>query len=246
MSTWQMKINADKCSVLHLGFNNPGYTYGIDNEPIASNVTCKDLGIYMSSKNLSFSKHCSIISRQAHFRRYQFNLAFSCKDIGFQVFLFCTYIRPMLEYSSSVWSPFFLKDINKIESVQRKFTKHLPGLYNTPYLERLRTLGMETLEERRIRLDLILMYKIVRGLVDLDFQKLFSFNLNNTRGHRYKVNIPIGRLNCKKFSFVNRVARIWNALSDNVVGSNTLEKFKLALKDVDVRRFCKGCAHISV
>ena len=59
---------------------------------------------------------------------------------------FVTYVRPILEYSSAVWSPSLITLINKIESVQRNFTKRLPGLQNLNYGER----KLKSLEHRRL------------------------------------------------------------------------------------------------
>ena len=80
---------------------------------------------------------------------------------------FKTYVRPLLEYNSSVWSPHLLRDINSIERVQRRFTKRLRGMYDMCYDERLARLQLERLEARRIRVDVINAYKIIFGLTTM-------------------------------------------------------------------------------
>jgi len=65
-----------------------------------------------------------------------------------------TYILPILDFNSQVWSPSFISDITRLESVQRLFTKRLVGFELLSYDERLLKLGMCTLELRRLRLDL--------------------------------------------------------------------------------------------
>ena len=102
---------------------------------------------------------------------------------------FLTYVRPTLEYASPIWSPHTLKDITAIESVQRRFTKRLTGLFDLNYHDRLSNLGLETLELRRIKNDLILAYKIIFGLV-LTSIKLKINPYNSTRGHQYKLTTP--------------------------------------------------------
>ena len=62
---------------------------------------------------------------------------------------YTTYIRPMLEYATPVWSPSQIYLINTIESVQKQFTKRLPGLKNLTYEERLKLLGLQSLVHRR-------------------------------------------------------------------------------------------------
>jgi len=73
----------------------------------------------------------------------------------------------MLEYCSPVWSQVSASLINQLESVQRRFTKHLPGFHSLPYdiYDIPARLGIDRLELRRLRADLILCYKIIHGLV---------------------------------------------------------------------------------
>ena len=80
---------------------------------------------------------------------------------------FIVYVRPLLEYNCSIWSPRYIQDINCVEAVQRRFTKRLPGMQNLTYLARLKKLNLESLEIRRVRADLILMYKIMFCLIDV-------------------------------------------------------------------------------
>ena len=81
---------------------------------------------------------------------------------------FKAYVRSIVEYNSVVWSPHLIKDIEAVEKVQRRFTKRLSGLSNLTYCQRLTKLNIDSLELRRIRADLIFMYKIVFGILDLD------------------------------------------------------------------------------
>ena len=70
--------------------------------------------------------------------------------ISILVKAYVTYVRPLLEYAVHVWSPHQLEDIARIESVQRRFTKRLSGLSNDNYSSRLETLGLKSLELRRL------------------------------------------------------------------------------------------------
>jgi len=77
-------------------------------------------------------------------------------------------------------------DIESIESVQRKFTKHLRGFSQLTYQDRLKRLSLPTLEQRRLLHDLILCYKIVFGLINVQCDEFFAFSILSTRGHPYK------------------------------------------------------------
>jgi len=50
------------------------------------------------------------------------------------------------------------------ESIQRRFTRMIPSIRKFSYEERLMKLGLWTLEDRRIRADLIEVYKMMYGL----------------------------------------------------------------------------------
>jgi len=107
------------------------------------------------------------------------------------------YARPMLEYHSPIlWSPVAVTLINQLESVQRRFTKRLPGFQTLPYDARCALLRLDRLELRRLRTDLIFCYKIIRGLVLLSADRFFTFTCTSrTLGHSFKLFLPDSRVN---------------------------------------------------
>jgi len=86
---------------------------------------------------------------------------------------FITYVRPLVEYNSVVWSPHLKRDIVAIEKVQKRLTKRLVGLKGLPYAERLKSLSLTSFELRRLYNDLLWCYKIVFGLVDITCDDFF-------------------------------------------------------------------------
>ena len=81
-------------------------------------------------------------------------MCFLSKDTSVLTKAFTVNVRPLLEYCSSVWSPSTVGNINKLESVQRSFTKRLTGIHSLSYTDRLKALGLERLELRRLHADL--------------------------------------------------------------------------------------------
>ena len=71
-------------------------------------------------------------------------------------------IRPHLEYGNAIRSTLYKKDIAVIENVQRRATKLITWLRETPYGERLKILKLPSLEFRRLRGDLTETYKFIR------------------------------------------------------------------------------------
>ena len=104
-------------------------------------------------------------------------------DTGSFNVIYKEYIRPHLEFCIQAWSSFLAKDKLVLENVQRRATKLVCGLKNKSYEERLRVLGLTTLETRRFRGDLIETYKILHGKEDIDHCQLFEF-VSNDHGLR--------------------------------------------------------------
>jgi len=95
----------------------------------------RDLGVLVDS-HLSFRDHINSIVSQGHVRAAQIWRCFMCKDADNLIKAFTRYVRPMLEYCSPLWSPVSPNLINHVESVQRRFTKRLPGFRSLVYNER--------------------------------------------------------------------------------------------------------------
>jgi len=99
--------------------------------------------------------------------------------------LYKSLVRPHLEYCVSAWSPHYLKDKELIERVQHRFTRMFKDLRRRNYDERLKSLNLWTLEERRNRQDLIGVFKMYKGFTRLSIDELFErdVNIKGTRGH---------------------------------------------------------------
>jgi len=83
------------------------------------------------------------------------------------------------------------QDIILRESVQRRFTKRIPGLGTMTYYSRLKKINLESLELRRLQADFTLVYKILFGVISTKSDKLFSLrNQPQLRGHNYTLNKP--------------------------------------------------------
>jgi len=120
-----------------------------------------------------------------------------------------------------------VKDKVLLERVQRRFTRMVPELKGFSYPDRLKKLGLWSLEERRVRADLIEVYKGIHGLSALPFDDLFEVdNSGRTRGHSLKLRKHRYRLDLRLYFFSERVVSTWNCLDDQCVSATTLNSFK--------------------
>ena len=117
-----------------------------------------------------------------------------------------------------------------IEAVQRRFTRLIPGMVGLSYEERLKRLGLYSLEFRRMRGNLIETYKIIKGLDKLDAGKMFPMlGESRTRGHSLRIKGRSFKTEVRKKLFTQRVVNLWNSLPQRAVEAKSLDGFKREL-----------------
>jgi ribonuclease P/MRP protein subunit RPP40 len=235
---WQLKLLPTKCTVMRLSLkrsvsDDPIYTIGDLLLPVVSQ--CTDLGVSYDS-HLSFSSHIDKVINKASNRAKCILKCFSTSDSILLKDAFCTFVRQLLEYFAVIWCPRYKKDSNRIEAVQRSFIKSIGNLSMCSYRERLLNLGIDSLQCRRLKADLILCYKMIHDLVDIgtDTACIFTHSLNTfTCGNSFKLTKnSVASLPEINF-YVNRIVNIWNTLPDSVVTTNSVASFKNSIDRID-------------
>ena len=141
--------------------------------------------------------------------------------------LFISMVRPHLEYGNAIWGPFYKKDIDMVESVQKHATKLIDTLKDKPYEDRFIALDLPSMTYRCKRGDMILMYKLINGFVRLDFNIFFTpMRMSHTRFHSKRVFKKHATKWPKIDSFSHRVTNCWNSRSDHVINAPSINIFK--------------------
>jgi len=192
---WQLQIFIAKCCVIQL---NPRYAssttthFAINGTPLTADDSVRDLGVIVN-ESFTPSTHIAKITATAHQRVNLIFRAFASRDIVMLLRAYTTYLRPLLEFNTVVWSPSLKCDICSVEKVQRKFTRRLPGYGDLSYVERCAKLNLKTLELRRLHYVLVMCYKIVFNIIKLRFSDFFVFSTLPTRDHPYCKSIMLSR-----------------------------------------------------
>jgi hypothetical protein len=224
---WQMLFNVSKCKCLHFGYNNTRHQYQLGNEYIESVAEEKDLGVIVH-ESLSVSHQVAKAVKTANKVVGTIRRTITNKSMYNIVRLYKTLVRPHLEYCIQAWRPYLQKDIVKLENVQRRALKMITGFNALTYEERLRRTNLLTLEKRRVRADLIEVFKIISELEKIPSSNFFTLRTDshNRRGHSKTLFKRHVRLNSRKFSFSQRVVNEWNSLPEKAVQSTTINQFK--------------------
>lgn len=233
---WLVLFNALKTEVMIT--SNIYYDYDIqlvmDGTILKIVDTHKHLGVVMASNN-KWAAHIDTIiqsaAKQVSFLR-KLKYKFSKETLNK---VYCTYIRPLLEYASEVWDGCNQSEKNRLEQVQLNAARIVTGLpifssLNAIYFET----GWDTLAERRKNKKLNLMYKIVNNDAPAYLSDLLPDRVNETSNYNLRNNqnfqVPFSRLCSYDTSFIPSTLRLWNGLDFTIRNSETLLGFKTRLR----------------
>ena len=145
-----------------------------------------------------------------------------------------TLVRPILEYSSTVWDPYTSNAINKVEAVQHRAARITLNRYRrtSSVGEMITELNWQTLAERRRLARLVMFYKIHFELVAAAMRLETKRHLVPTRTENSLAYIiPASYCDYHQYSFFPRTVREWNHLPQVVVQLGTKEAFRSAIRN---------------
>ena len=212
------------------------YHYDMDGHILKRSKCEKDIGVNIDNE-LNFKTHINSMVKKAN--RVMGITRRTFTNLNSEIFLpiFKGLVRPQLEYAAPVWSPHLDNLTKKVEDVQRRATKRLPGMHDLEYPDRLRKLKLPTLAYRRVRGDMIQVYKMLMPIKEGGYDRSLptllklksDLGIREVGGHNkqiYKGNV---KHDLAKYSFNFRVSKPWNSLPQHVIDAPTVKAFEIAL-----------------
>jgi hypothetical protein len=233
-TTWGMSFNKAKCHVLHLGDNNPKHTYYLGADTLTAVDALDDLGLLREAASpCQYEAHLNRTLRKAYGATFLILRGLSSRRSDIMRKIFVIYIRPIIEFAAVLWFPCTIQNSVRVERVQRLFTRFVAGFQLLSYKQRCDVLHLDTISNRVKKLKLIMLYKIVHGMTNIDLSLLnLSVTVSRTRANGIRLTLPAPRTNKMLHSFSYSSGKLWNALPAHVINAPTLSIFKQRLSHI--------------
>ena len=235
---WQLHLNPNKCEAINITNKRTpvSFTYLIGSQPISWVSKVRYLGVVINSK-LNWSDHCQKIVQKASLCLNRLRRAmYGCTDVA-KSLAYKALVRPCLEYGCTVWSPYTIKNINLLESVQRRAARWIKSKYDSSLYrwtkstdDCLEELKWPTLELRRQYQTIVMVYSILHKQTPIIFSHHFGFNTNSTRSHPLALKIRSSSINAFRYSFYVNAPFVWNSIPYEILSLSSNSLFRSRLR----------------
>ena len=222
----RLPVNPDKSSVMRIGHGGLAPHYAMNGTPLQVTDCTRDLGVLIQG-NLKTGSQTQSARAKGLRVLWALRRTFTCWSPRVFLKIHKAIVRPVLEYGAPAYHPCTLGEAVQLERVQRLGTRLVPELRGLTYSQRCATLDLFTLAYRRLRADLLMLYRVV---VRRDHPDLASFlklsHEPRTRGHPYKLEIQRSDNLPHIYRWSRRAVVVWNHLPEDVVRTGTVTLFK--------------------
>ena len=216
---WQLRFNVSKYNLLHLRpLYSLGSSYNINGVVVSPSNLVKDLGVLIDNK-FKFHNHSSVTASKANRMLAIISKSFQYMDGNILLNLRIQIIfRPIVEYGTTIWGPYYVLDQQLIERIQRRAMKSIYGLHDQPYVDRLARLHLPSLQYCRLRGYLNLLYHMYHNNLGINFTDYFiTSHVTFTRGHSCKCFKPHAISQVRSNFFSVRIIDFWNSLPNFII-----------------------------
>lgn len=239
-----MTLNPNKCYFIKFSRkkNSNQYFYTMDNSPLQEVDTIRDLGVMLDS-SLNFRNHYDlIINRASKLSGFIVREMKIFKQPILTITIYNSIVRSILEYCSTVWSPFYQVHSDRMERVQKRFLYNLSYSDNkcrilTSYNSRLSHYKMKSLSARRKSLDVMFLFKLINGYIDspelLEKIRICVPRSGSRLMNRKTFVLPHSRTNLGQFSPISRMLSLANSTRDDIdLFAGSLASVRSKLRDL--------------
>lgn len=230
-----MKINEQKTVVFRVSNkikNVLDHKYFVNSRILATVDTLKYLGITIS-KNLSWKTHITSITSTAEKKLWFLRRKLKLAPQSVKLTAFLTYVRPTLEYASTIWDPFQVGLINELERVQRKAARFILSKYSSAdsVTEMLNQLQLPPLSQRRLVARLKFLFLLSKHHFNIDISDYLAPAKKRTLRKQHDSTFVLPQLHIDTYanSFLPRTIKDWNALPSSVMQCTSVETFEKCL-----------------
>ena len=232
----KMMVNAGKTEFIRFGrlpIEDEGYKTP-DGKGIKKVSKVKDLGITFQ-EDATFKLHIADVKTRAINMLAWLLRTFNNRSLGFMRFLYRTYIVPITDYCSQLYTPVRFSEIDTLESIPRAWTRRCHQIKGHHFWDRLKMLGISSIQRRQERFRINLTWKIIEGIIPhyggiesvwRPYKGRMLLEKNIKESSKAK--------SVQEASFRVQAARLWNSLPKCIrdyrtADGGTLEGFKRSL-----------------
>lgn len=231
-----MPLNLSKCKILSFSRKHSvaSCAYNINSIPIEPTNSYKYLGLHLTS-SLSWVTHVETICAEAsrtlgYLRR---NLKTASAEIKKLAYL--TFVRPKLEYASSIWHPSQAYLSDNLESIQNRATRFITAQYsyNVSITSLKNSLDLPSLASRRIISRLCLLHAFYYHPRSRSALLITPTRTSSRLSHSHPIARIKGRTSSTSSSFFPHAITLWNALPDSIVSCTDRKTFREKLNAIN-------------